>query len=925
MYAFLRKTVFFFILLFGGSTLLLAQNGSWTWMAGDTTGNPMGNFGIQGVSAPSNRPPGLYEAAEWTDLNGNFWLFGGNNLVTWDAYSALWKFDPNTLEWTWVKGPSAPLMPGIYGTQGVPSPLNYPGYREYGCVTWVDAAGDLWLYGGRGPDINGVYGSIDELWRYNIATNEWTWMKGSGTANQPGIFGVIQLPSPINNPPGTDETACGWTDAAGDFWMFGGERLLGANSDAMWRYNIATNEWTWMSGQNTGPVVVNYGTLQVASPTNTPGTRRAYAHWEDLQGNFWLYGGNTSGAVNSPSTGIHSDMWKYDPATLQWTWMAGNSVPYSPSTFTAQCLPGNGTPQSVYENRVNWRDQCGRFWSLSGATLDSAVSVNNTTSTSTLWCFDPQTFQFVWVSGPLTSGAPAVYGTQGVPSTLNRPASLAGANSFISASGDFWLCSGLEMYQGASTRNTMWRYQPDPSCPVFPVLSTINLSQPPAGCAPYAVQFAPSVNGNYSFFWDFGDASTLTDTSVTANSTYTFQQAGTYTVTLITQSQNTCYTGSDTSLITITVHPNPVVNLGNDTTLCSPPVNLLLDAGNPGATYQWSTGATSQTITATAAGTYSITVSSGPGNVCTDQDSIVISLAAQPSLGNDTVICAGQTLLLDPGVSAQQYIWNTGDTTSTLLVNTAGLYSVQIINQPCTLATFMNLGIAPVPVVNLGADTLLCPGDTLLLDAQNSGANYNWNTGAVSQTIEVTAGGTYAVTVTAQNCPSADSLRVDVMQDVDFDESVSLCGTSNALVLDAGNPGAAYSWSTGETTQTITVQQAGDYWVIVNNPPCLLIDTARVNGILGEGLVFVPNSFTPNNDGLNDRFTGIGENFTSFHLIIFNRWGELIFETRDQSGWDGIYQGEIAKGDVYVYKLSYSNICTGEQVVDKLGHVTLIR
>lgn len=920
MPALLKKAFVSLVILFSGSVSLVAQNGSWTWMAGDTTTNMVGDFGIQGVPAPTNRPPGLYEACEWTDLNGNFWIFGGCNLNTWNAYSALWKFDPNTLEWTWVKGPSAPLMPGIYGTQGVPSPLNYPGYRDYTSTTWVDAAGDLWLYGGRGPDINGVYGPIDELWRYNIATNEWTWMKGSGIASQPGVYGVQQVPSPLNNPPGTCETSCGWTNASGNLWLFGGE----ANSDAMWRYNIATNEWTWMSGQSTFPVSINYGTQQVASPTNTPGTRRAYAHWEDLQGNFWLFGGYTFGASTNPSAGIHSDMWKYDPTTLQWTWMAGNAFTFAPVTFTAQCVPGNGTPQSVYENRINWRDQCGRFWSVGGATFDSTQSTNHAT-TSTLWCFDPATLLFAWVGGPLTIAAPAVYGTQGVPSPLNRPISLMGANSFVSASGDFWLCSGTEMYWGVVPQNVVWRYQPDPNCPSFPVLSNINLTQPAAGCAPYAVQFSPSLNGSYSYFWDFGDSSTLADTSVSANAAYTFQQAGTYTVTLITQSQNTCYSGSDTSFITITVHPTPVIHLGNDTTLCNSPVSILLDAGNPGASYQWNTGATSQTITATSAGTYSITASSGPGNSCSDQDSIVITLAAQPLLGNDTVICAGQTLLLDPAVSAQQYIWNTGDTTATLLANTAGLYSVQVINQPCTLTASVNLGITPIPLVNLGADTLLCPGDTLLLDAQNAGAGFNWNTGAVSQSIEVAAAGTYAVTVIAQNCPATDSISIQMMQDVDFDESVSLCGTSNALVLDAGNPGASYLWSTGETTQTITVQQAGDYWVTVNNPPCILSDTARISGILGEGLVFVPNSFTPNSDGLNDRFTGIGENFTSFHLLIFNRWGELIFETRDQSGWDGMYQGEIAKGDVYVYKLSYSNICTGDQVIDKLGHVTVIR
>jgi hypothetical protein len=117
--------------------------------------------------------------------------------------------------------------------------------------------------------------------------------------------------------------------------------------------------WTWMSGQNTDPGVVDYGTLQVASPTNTPGTRRVYAHWEDLQGDFWLYGGFTTGTSSGPQTGIMGDMWKYDPTTTEWTWMAGSSVPFSAISFTAQCVPGNGIPQSVYENRINWRDQSG--------------------------------------------------------------------------------------------------------------------------------------------------------------------------------------------------------------------------------------------------------------------------------------------------------------------------------------------------------------------------------------------------------------------------------------------------------------------------------------------------------------------------------------------------------------------------------------
>ncbi|MCA6364214.1 MAG: gliding motility-associated C-terminal domain-containing protein [Bacteroidetes bacterium] len=899
----------------------VSQNGTWTWISGDTLSASPGDFGVQGVPSPTNVPPALYEAAEWTDLNGNFWIFGGSNISTQNAYSDLWKFDPVSQLWTWVKGSSIPLMPGTYGVQGVPSPQNNPGYRERGCVTWVDAAGDLWLYGGSGPDINGFDGTSDELWRYQISTNEWTWMKGSGNANQLAIFGTLQVPAPTNNPPGIHETACGWTDAAGDFWMYGGEGTITPNAhDAMWRYNIATNTWTWMSGQTISPVMPNHGVLQSPSPSNTPGSRRVYAHWEDLQGKFWLYGG-------ASFFGLCGDLWMYDPTTLVWTWMAGTPTNANFTNFTTQCTPGNEHPHAVYENRANWRDECGRLWSMTGVASDSSQNPNSpqSTSTSTLWCFDPLTNQFVWVSGPTAAGVAAHHGTQGVPSVLNRPPSLMGTVSFTGANGDFWLWGGVELYGGAAVKNTLWRYQKDPNCPRFPLLDSIAANPAVSGCAPFTAQLSSVYTANVSYFWDFGDSTTLADTAVTASASYTFQQPGVYTVTLITTSLNSCYLGADTSYLTLTVHPTPQINLGSDTTICSPPVNLLLDAGNAGASYAWSTGATSQTIQTTAAGIYSVIAFSGPNNVCSDEDSITITLPAQPDLGSDTAICAGQSLLLNPGITGSQYNWSTGDTTATLLVNTAGLYTVQIIAQPCTLSSSMTLSITPLPVVNLGSDTTLCPGDTLQLNAQNAGATYAWNNTATSQTIEVTDAGSYAVVVTAQNCSASDSVRINTMQDVDFDQTATLCGSSNALVLDAGNAGANFIWSTGETSQTITVQQAGTYWVTINAPPCILTDTVQVNGILGEGLVFVPNSFTPNADGLNDRFTASSENFTQFHLMIFNRWGELIFETFDTAGWDGTFKNEIAKGDVYVYKLSYSNICTGNQVIGKLGHVTLVR
>ncbi len=77
----------------------------WTWVHGDSLQDQPGNFGIQGVSAPSNKPPSLYESCEWTDLNGNFWLFGGID-HTGGVHNALWKYNVSSNEWTWMKGSS---------------------------------------------------------------------------------------------------------------------------------------------------------------------------------------------------------------------------------------------------------------------------------------------------------------------------------------------------------------------------------------------------------------------------------------------------------------------------------------------------------------------------------------------------------------------------------------------------------------------------------------------------------------------------------------------------------------------------------------------------------------------------------------------------------------------------------------------------
>jgi gliding motility-associated-like protein len=1013
---------------------LAAQNGTWVWMHGSNVSNSSGNFGTQGVAAATNDPPAMYETTELVDLNGNFWIFGGldNNF---GEQTALWKFDPVTNMWTWMKGPNTGGQPGVYGTQGVPSAANYPGSRAWGVMSWTDAVGNLWIFGGYGYDAFGGVGALADLWKYDISTNMWTWMKGPNTVNYTGSFGTLQVPSATNAPGGRYEAATAWTANNGEMYMYGGGGPNGFWND-VWKYSPATNMWTWMSGPNTYNNPPSYGTQFIPSVTNTPGGRYVYGRWKDLSGNLWLFGG-------SGTNGTYADMWMYDINTNVWVWIAGSNVANDPGTFTTQCVPTNDYPAARYENRCAWTDDCGRFWQFGGfgggiGTLDD------------LWMFDPNTTQFTWVGGSTNSGGPGNYGTMLVPAPTNYPESGAGGAAFRDLQGNFWMFGA---WTAGGKANALWKYTMDPNCPA-PTQMQVAINYTPPACAPQTINFNASTNNvNWSYYWDFGDPSTTTDTALTAASSYNYLTPGTYTVTLIVSGNTGCAIGTDTATAVIvigganalsigndtaicgpvnltlnagsatsynwstgatsqtinvsstgtywvtinsatcpatdsinvtsatgpyigpdstfcaggsitynagvansyvwntgdttqtispttsgqyyvtvtivnctfsdtanlTVVPSPLVNIGNDTSICGA-FNVALNAGNPGATYAWSTGANTQTINVSAQGTYWVTASNGN---CSDVDTINITATTPPSLGTDTSFCQGQQVILDGGTGTG-YTWSTGATTQTITVSSSGIYWVDVANGNCIERDSITVTVNPLPVVNLGPDTTLCPGNTITFDATNAGATYAWNNGAQTASINVDSAGTYSVTVSVNNCVSTDNVVVGLAQPIYLGSMISLCGEFE-ITLDAGNPGATYLWNTGATSQTIVISEPGQYVVEVNSNNCIQTDTVDVIGTPGEGVVYVPNTFTPNGNVTNEKFTAVGDGITSYHMHIFNRWGELIFETTDMNaGWDGTYHGKLVQQDTYVYQIEYVTLCSDKKK-RVVGHVNVIR
>ena len=160
---------------------------------------------------------------------------------------------------------------------------------------------------------------------------------------------------------------------------------------------------------------------------------------------------------------------------------------------------------------------------------------------------------------------------------------------------------------------------------------------------------------------------------------------------------------------------------------------------------------------------------------------------------------------------------------------------------------------------------------------------------------------------------------------ITLQDKITLCDAESYL-LDAGPGASSYLWSNGETSQTIELKGPGKYWVVKNAGDCKLSDTSLVDGSMGSGVLWVPNSFTPNGDLLNDYFEIKGIDITSFQLMIFNRWGELVYETsKMESFWEGAKNGKFLGEDVYIWKIKYKTICSKNLLKIKTGHISLIR
>jgi len=344
--------------------------------------------------------------------------------------------------------------------------------------------------------------------------------------------------------------------------------------------------------------------------------------------------------------------------------------------------------------------------------------------------------------------------------------------------------------------------------------------------------------------------------------------AGTYQV-VVTSGDCTA-----TDEITISEITN-VVDLGNDTTICSGGM-LLLDAdiGIAGAAYNWSNGAVTSSIMVSASGEYSVEVSlSG----CSNSDTIQVSISdVSVDLGDDFTLCAGDDALLnaDTGIPGTAYNWSNGEATPAILISSGGTYWVTAsvngcVDQDTIVVTAVTSGIIPV---DLGNDTTICQGQSILLSSGYTTAAYDhtWSSGSQNATINTSSAGVYIVNLANACQTGTDTIEIFTMD----------CDTTDP----------------GDTT--------------VVEPFCEIL---------------MPSGFTPNNDGQNDLFGPVNMCPDAADLLfrIYNRYGELIFEGNQFNPWDGSFKGEPVLLDAYIWYLEWKDPDRGE--IRDEGNVIVIR
>lgn len=793
----------------------------WTWVGGSgTTVNNFGNYGTKGVAAATNWPGSRRCPMYWEDTAGNFWMFGGYGYAASGALSRmndLWKYDPKTAMWTWVSGTNTATPTGNYGTMGQAAATNIPGGRGYaGSAVWIDSNNNFWMFGGQGQSTTTTLVAMNDLWKYEPVADMWTWVGGTNLGNQNGVYGTQGSPSTANIPGGRGG-AVGWVDAAGMFWMYGGNGYTSATTTMerlsdLWKYNPITNEWTWVSGGNvTGSAanMGNYGTRNVTASTNRPGGRSQPAViWKDSLGHFYMLGGYGYGSTST--LGPLNDIWKFNPVTAEWTWIEGSNVVSPAGVYGTKGIQSPNNNPGARSQGAQWVDNEGNLWIFGGSAIGTSGSAN---FINDLWkLIKPCSF-----TTNITAVRPTTF--------CNGDSVVLKANTNVGSGYTYQWKDASGTIAGAigdsllvKTRNSYTVSVSDGNCIATSLPVTVTVNPPAVAISPAAAEIclgkdtALTASGGTTYAWSPSTSlSSATGATVRASPSATT----TYTVTVTDGGGCTA-----TATRTVVVNALPAISISPAAAAICVGKDTALTASN-GNTYVWTpatytgNGATiraNPTITTT----YTVTGTDTKGCSNTATREVIVDTIPTISITPATArICTGKDTALTASGGAI-YSWSPANSLNSATGAIVRAHPTATITYTvtgtdahgCSNTDTRTVTVDTLPVVRIMPGTPeICKGNDTALTASGA-TTYAWQpatslnvaTGATVRAFPTTAT-TYTVTGTdAHGCSSIaqQTVFVHALPVVTITGTGPMC--SNATLTLTGSNGGFGTWHSNATS-----------------------------------------------------------------------------------------------------------------------------
>lgn len=557
------------------------------------------------------------------------------------------------------------------------------------------------------------------------------------------------------------------------------------------------------------------------------------------------------------------------------------------------------------------------------AVADATANANNGTVVNTASWMVPSTSPLGGTSGPTLT-------------YLWSPGGATTSSITATAAGNYTVTVNSSNGCSATSAATVVSINPLPT-------ATITAGGATTFCTGGSVTLTASAGSSY--LWSNG-ATTQAITVTTA---------GSYNVRVTNATG--CFATSANTVVTVNPLPVATITTSGPTTFCTGGAVTLTTS--PGASYLWSTGSTAASINVTTAGSYTVSVTNVAGCVATSSATVVtVNPRPVASISSaSTVLCGPTATLILTATGGTSYQWSIGGspivgaTAATYTANAIGTYTATATNAqgctaPATGSIVLTRLIAAIPAFSFDSYCINTPisftNQTVTTGAGT--VSYAWsdnlgNSATTTNTSLTYANtGSYNVKLRVQStvCTNlADSITRTVAVESALPATRYTpvdAAINDDTQLQARNFGTSYTWipSTGlnnafTRTPIANIAQQQQYRIAIRVPSgCVTVDTVLVR-VHENYTVYVPNVFTPNGDGRNDKVIILPVGITQLRSFrIYNRWNKKVFETSDiNGGWDGKVDGVLQPMDTYVWKVEA--IAKDGNLIAKTGSITLLR